>query len=71
MITLLVIKIEIKTAIINTKIIIIRVIIIAIDAETIAIIIIKIIKIKRVITPLKNKKKRISIRIKSLKRTLA
>ena len=56
--------------IINIKIIIIRVIIIAIDIKTIIIIIIKIIKIEGVITPLENKKKRISIRIKSLRRTL-
>ena len=68
--TLLVIEIRIRTTIINIKIIIIRAIIIAIDAEAIAVIIIKIIKIRGVITPLKDEKKRISIRIKGLKRIL-
>ena len=69
--TLLVIEIGIRTAIINTKIIIIKVIVIAIDAEAITVIIIKIIKIERVITFLKDEKKRINIRIKGLKGILA
>ena len=69
--TLSVVEIRIKTAIINIKIIIIGVTVIAIDVEAIAIIIIKIIKIKGVITLLKNEKKRISIRIKGLRRILA
>ena len=69
--TLLVIEIRIRTIIINTKIIIIRVIIIAIDAEAIAVITIKIIKIRGIITLLKDEKKRINIRIKNLKGTLA
>ena len=68
--TLLAIGIGIRTAIINTKIIIIGVIIIAIDAEAIAVIIIEVIKIRGVITPLGNKKIRISIRIKGLRGTL-
>ena len=69
--TLLIVEIGIRTAIINTKIIIIRAIAIAIDAEAIAVIIAKIIKIKGVITPLEDEKKRINIKIKNLKKTLA
>ena len=69
--TLLVVEIRIKTTIINTKIIIIEVIIIAIDAEIIIITIVKIIEIRGIITPLKNKKKRINIRIKNLRGILA
>ena len=69
--TLLVVGIRIKTIIINTKIIIIRVIVIIIDIKIITIIIIEVIEIGGVITPLKNKKKRISIKIKDLKGTLA
>ena len=68
--TLLVVEIGIRIAIINTKIIIIGVIVTAIDAETIAVVIIEIIKIRRVIT-LKDEKIRISIKIKNLERTLA
>ena len=68
--TLPVVKIGIKIAIINTKIIIIGVIVIAINIEAIAVVIIEIIKIKEVITPLKDEKKRINIKIKDLKRTL-
>ena len=55
-----------EIGIINTEIIIIRVIVIAINVETIAVIIVEIIKIKKIIT-LKNKKIRINIRIKDLK----
>ena len=62
--------IRIRTIIINTKIIIIRAIVIIIDVEVITIITIKVIEIGGVITPLKNKKKRISIKIKNLKGTL-
>ena len=69
--TLLVIEIGIRTAIINTKIIIIGVITIAIDIEVIAVIIIEIIKIRKIITPLKDEKKRISTGIKGLKGILA
>ena len=69
--TLLVVEIRIRTVIINTKIIIIGAIVIAIDIKAIVIIIIKIIEIKGVITPLKDKKKRISIKIKSLRGILA
>ena len=68
--TLLVIEIRIRTAIINIKIIIIGAIVIAIDIEVIAVVIIEIIKIKEIITPLKDKKKRINIKIKSLRRIL-
>ena len=70
MITLLVIGIGIRTIIINTKIIIIKAIVIAIDAEAIAVVTIKIIKIRGVITPLEDKKIRISIKIKNLRGTL-
>ena len=42
-----------------------------IDIKAIIVIIIKIIEIGGVITPLKNKKKRISIRIRGLRGTLA
>ena len=69
--TLPVVEIRIRTAIINTEIIIIGVIIIAIDTEAITVIIIKIIKIRGIITPLEDEKKRINIKIKDLKRTLA
>ena len=57
--------------IINTKIIIIRVIVIIIGVEVTIVIIIEIIEIGGVITPLKNKNKRISIKIRNLKGTLA
>ena len=62
--------IRIRTIIINTKIIIIRIIAIIIDIKAIIIVTIGVIEIGRVITPLKNKKKRISIKIKNLKGTL-
>ena len=65
--TLLVVEIGIRTTIIDIKIIIIGVIVIAINVKIIAVVIIKIIKIKGVITPLKDEKKRINIRIKSLR----
>ena len=68
--TLLIVGIKIRTVIINTKIIIIRVTAIAIDMKAIAVVIIEVIEIGEVITPLKDKKKRISIKIKGLKRTL-
>ena len=64
-------EIRIRTVIIDIKIIIIKITVIAIDTEAIAVVIIKIIKIKRVITPLKNEKIRINIGIKNLKGTLA
>ena len=41
-----------------------------IDVKTIAVITIKIIKIRGVITPLENEKKRINIKIKNLRETL-
>ena len=63
--------IRIRTIIINIKIIIIRVIVIIINIEAITIVTIGVIKIGGVITFLKNKKKRISIKIKGLKGTLA
>ena len=65
------VEIRIKTIIIDTKIIIIEVIVIAIDAKTTTVITAEVIKIRRVITPLKNKKIRISIKIKDLEGTLA
>ena len=68
--TLLIVEIKIKTIIINTKIIIIRAIVIIIGAEVTIIITIGIIEIGGVITPLKNKKKRINIKIRNLRGTL-
>ena len=68
--TLLIVEIGIRIAIINIKIIIIKVIATAIDVGAIAVVITKIIKIRGIIT-LKDEKIRISIRIKDLKRILA
>ena len=56
--------------IINIKIIIIRAIVITIGVKIIIVVIIGVIEIGGVITSLKNKKKRISIRIKDLKEIL-
>ena len=57
--------------IINTEIIIIRVIVIIIGTEATIVVIIGVIEIGGVITPLKDKKKRISIKIRGLRGTLA
>ena len=70
-ITLLVVEIGIKTIIINIKIIIIRAIAIIIGAKVTIMMIIGGIEIGGAITPLKDKKKRISIRIKNLRGTPA
>ena len=64
MIASLVVGIGTKTVIIKTKIIIIRAIIIAIDIEAIAVAIIAVIGIEGVITPLRDKKIKISIEIR-------